>query len=635
MARTDFVDDPTGANPLALVDADVMNGLGAAINGISFNVIDHGVVHDGSTNNTTALAAVVDAAAAAGGGTILFPPATSQYIGSLVVDVNVPIKIVGYGATLQGPSGGTALTINTGQTGGSGQNIVVEGLTIKGNADQTTDGVLIRDTSRARLENCYITRVDNGVLIQNYASGQNSEGTTIRSTLINDCVTGIRMETVSGGPSFDETVLHDVGINNCTTGIYLPTGSNHVRSCLDATIWVGRTGSTDGVALYTDADMKRVWGRFGGEKYAGATSCTGVMVGPNAFGFDECDLQLHLQPSINPKVDVTTSGGSGQFALWREGLANYGLANGTSSASMVGPHIKSPADTYPRVGFTLGSPANAPMPGGRYGLFFGSGSAQPDAVLFRPGIAGVLQQGFNNSFKTGQSTTGSMPSAATHGLGAQYFDTTLNRPKWSDGTNWINVADRASHTGTQAASTISDFSAAADARIAAATTLLASSYPTVSPGVVNTTTETALASLTVPAAQLLAGDRLVFDLAWDILNNSGSAVTYTYRLKVGATTVGTSSALSIGASAQRAGIRGRFIIALPALNTPRVWGDFVGGFAGGGFTGMNTSNSGVLTPAEPSVDFSSDVVVQLTCQMGTASASADFRLHAATITRQR
>jgi hypothetical protein len=425
-----------GSGQYVQVDAaSTVGAAGVPVDGLVFNVTDHGAVADGATDNTASYAALVTTANAAGGGTILFPPQTNQYMGALVLNGNVPIKILGYGATVQGLSAGTAVTINTQQTGGSGQTVQLEGLTIKGNADQSTDGVLVKDTSRARIVNCQIVRVANGIRIQNATAGQNSEGTTVRSTLINDCVTGIRFEILSGGPSFDETFITDAGINNCTTGIYLPTGANFVRTVIDATVWVGRTGSTNGVLMYSDADMTRMWAHLGGEKYFSATSCTGVQIGPNAFGSDLADISLHLQTSISPIVDLTPAN-AGQIFLWREGLAHRAQGKGAAGSNMVGPHTKLLGDTYPRSGFSMGSASNAPMPGGRDGFFLGSGSAQPDVVLFRPGTPHVLQQGYADVFKTGQATSPSRPVAATVGVGAQFFDQSLNRPIWTDGTTW-------------------------------------------------------------------------------------------------------------------------------------------------------------------------------------------------------
>lgn len=65
---------------------------------------------------------------------------------------------------------------------------------------------------------------------------------------------------------------------------------------------------------------------------------------------------------------------------------------------------------------------------------WGSGDMPTDLALFR-GSANVLMLGADDCFKTGSNVTGSRPSA-TVGIGCQFFDTTLSKPIWSDGSNW-------------------------------------------------------------------------------------------------------------------------------------------------------------------------------------------------------
>lgn len=50
--------------------------------------------------------------------------------------------------------------------------------------------------------------------------------------------------------------------------------------------------------------------------------------------------------------------------------------------------------------------------------------------------SGVLAQAPGNVFRTGQGVTGSRPSAVTVGDGAQFYDTTLKQPIFSDGAAW-------------------------------------------------------------------------------------------------------------------------------------------------------------------------------------------------------
>lgn len=40
----------------------------------------------------------------------------------------------------------------------------------------------------------------------------------------------------------------------------------------------------------------------------------------------------------------------------------------------------------------------------------------------------------------GPYTTAARPAANSVQIGAHYFDTTLNKPAWSDGTNWRDAA---------------------------------------------------------------------------------------------------------------------------------------------------------------------------------------------------
>jgi hypothetical protein len=49
---------------------------------------------------------------------------------------------------------------------------------------------------------------------------------------------------------------------------------------------------------------------------------------------------------------------------------------------------------------------------------------------------GVLGQMTHQTFRTGAGATASRPNASAVGAGAQWFDTTLNKPIWSDGTRW-------------------------------------------------------------------------------------------------------------------------------------------------------------------------------------------------------
>lgn len=73
-------------------------------------------------------------------------------------------------------------------------------------------------------------------------------------------------------------------------------------------------------------------------------------------------------------------------------------------------------------------------PGSQAAALFGT-----DCHLYREGSF-RLALGTAVTLKTGRNVTASRPSAATVGAGAQFYDTTLGIPIWSDGSNWKNAA---------------------------------------------------------------------------------------------------------------------------------------------------------------------------------------------------
>lgn len=65
--------------------------------------------------------------------------------------------------------------------------------------------------------------------------------------------------------------------------------------------------------------------------------------------------------------------------------------------------------------------------------WYGSGSAGIDTNWYRK-AAGCI--GSDHAIGAGRFTTAARPSAVTVGIGAMIYDTTLQKPIWSDGTNW-------------------------------------------------------------------------------------------------------------------------------------------------------------------------------------------------------
>jgi len=73
---------------------------------------------------------------------------------------------------------------------------------------------------------------------------------------------------------------------------------------------------------------------------------------------------------------------------------------------------------------------------------FGADGAHSDTSLGRV-ASGTVGVPSGQALRTGASSTGTRPSAVTVGSGATYFDTTLVKPIWSDGTVWRDAAGTA------------------------------------------------------------------------------------------------------------------------------------------------------------------------------------------------
>ena len=70
------------------------------------------------------------------------------------------------------------------------------------------------------------------------------------------------------------------------------------------------------------------------------------------------------------------------------------------------------------------------------------GGTATDVALLRGG-ANVLALAADDCFKTGLNTTANRPNAASVGASSVFYDTTLSKPIWSDGTVWRDAAGTA------------------------------------------------------------------------------------------------------------------------------------------------------------------------------------------------
>lgn len=154
----------------------------------------------------------------------------------------------------------------------------------------------------------------------------------------------------------------------------------------------------------------------------------------------------------------------------------------------------------------------------------------------------------------------------------------------------------------------------------------------------NTTTETALASLTLPGGIVAVGDLLRVVAAGDSLNNTGANVGHTMRFKLGGTTMATSNNVNVATNADRRKwflIADLIIEAVGGSPAERAAGFHI--WSGAGSTGwvLGTGFLGGVFSGVATEDLSTDKSVAVTVALGTASASADMIAKFASLTLLR
>lgn len=146
-------------------------------------------------------------------------------------------------------------------------------------------------------------------------------------------------------------------------------------------------------------------------------------------------------------------------------------------------------------------------------------------------------------------------------------------------------------------------------------------------GPLNSTAETTLASLTLPAGISATGDHLRLIAGGDAMNNTGGAVVPTIRFKIGATTVLTSSGTSMSTNASRRKWSMEMDIFMESTSAQRVEATGMISTAAAGSFPFNTatiSGAGYGTAAEAT---SGALALVLSAQLDVANAAADFICH--------
>lgn len=317
------------------------------------------------------------------------------------------------------------------------------------------EGIVLRYSDRNFVLNCYshdndydgiklrsskYNVINGNVCAENGRSGiQISFQATNTSPPYND-----NEGVYSAGSNFNtitnNTITHSTGtptsVSPTNSGIYLHTGSNNTIS--------GNVihGPRQGIGVYYGSlensivsnviayryvdkagiDVEGGTGKNNRNRIIGNTVSAIAGTNPMHARINEGDSNLFFGNTYlmngatgTPTREVTGSSSTGNRLLFESSDGTF-TDNGTTTTIIV----------------SSGSVASS--------LLFG---AAGDVQLSRT-AASVLSLGADDVIRTGRNVTASRPSASTVGAGAMFFDTTLAKPIWSDGTNWKDA------TGTNA-----------------------------------------------------------------------------------------------------------------------------------------------------------------------------------------
>lgn len=263
----------------------------------------------GVADNVALQAAIAGLPAA--GGKISLAPGTYAIAAVVTLTANVPVKIEGYGAVLKLAAGVTGLTISQGISGAKG--VRLEGLTIDGQSNTTTIGVLLRDTNNASLVNCEVTNCGTGIDLDSNASNKFVEGTLLDNVLLRDNIVGIDFTVVSGSGSFAQTMIRGLKCVVGASGIGLRLNSPGIlqRSIIQGTFWI----DSNETALSLDGNIEDSTFDVGIEGSGGATGNIGLVVGTNALNPDQAFIKLLFTGTVATQVTANNK----NFHYWSGG----------------------------------------------------------------------------------------------------------------------------------------------------------------------------------------------------------------------------------------------------------------------------------------------------------------------------
>jgi hypothetical protein len=393
----------------AIVDAITQQGI---------NVKTKGAAGDGSTDDTTAFAAA--ASEAGSGGTILVPAATYRLDNWTPTQSGLTVVGAGMGSSILKAKTSAAAAVTISQL----SRTQWKGITFDGNA-KASDGLRITGATLAsslhRFADCTFQNSIVGCSVLHGSPTNEADQNSFDHCWFSANTTGFKDVSLNGQNQlfnncrFGGTETNSIEVagsaglymNSCqltdytTTGILISSSNGTASRFL-----LNDTGFQSNAAGAIDIDGTNAWPVYGVELnqctlLAGMSAGSGYCV---KMGQGQSVLVARRTAFVNGNVDSSAAAN----CIFHDEYCKYTSSSVVESVSS--RHFQVLSSSAPVPTYSLGGTA-----------FF--------EVNWTRGVIRIPR-----------FTTAGRPTAANAGVGATYYDTTLSKPGWSDGTNWKDAA---------------------------------------------------------------------------------------------------------------------------------------------------------------------------------------------------
>lgn len=424
---------------------------------------------DGVTDDTAGITAALTAAQNAGGGDVLFPAGVGCFSGVISVPSGVNILGMGNGkgapaTTFKATAAGAELRWGVAAGGVGNRGGVSGGFLVDGNNIARTPFHLLVCVQRTFESIDIVGAVTAGLLVE-YA-----QNNLFSNIAVEDCVTGtgIVLDNGAGGNLFlrcesnanlVQVSVQQTGTDSGTVvGYAVPSHNKFVHGIFERPPAAGTVvvSHTAGTSNYFESCMLAATGSYGhpvtlldvayqgfnasgpvyvlGGQLQGQTAdVTGIAVSDGATLTTRqspyfLNLIVGIAVATGANVDIDNFRAStvltrftGNYDAYARFRFNVAMEHAVYGAIQLAHEIRDAVTNFPYYRL-LGD--------GSLNWYPGTGFV-PDARLYRS-AAGTLTA--DAAFRPGRYAT--RPSAATVGAGAMIYDTTIEKPIWSNGTVW-------------------------------------------------------------------------------------------------------------------------------------------------------------------------------------------------------